>query len=450
MEEFVGGIGQADYRAGAGYRLAVAYTHMFEWLKRKLLLLLRRSESYTKTDMLYMAQGGFWLTLAKGVGMFSSLLLAAAMANLIPAEVFGTYKFVLSAAGIIGAFALTGIGTAIIQAVARGYEGALRSGIVEYLKWSIGTITLSVAAALYYWINDNSILATAFLIVAVFNPILIGSSFFTQFISGKKDFKTQSIFDSIADFIPAIILISAVYVSDDPALIILTFFIAGTIINLMLYRATIKKYRPNESIDPQTIPYAKHLSLIGVMGKVGENIDKVLVFHYLGAAPLALYAFAQTPIAQLKLLNEIPVKLAIPKLSTRSLAELKRTLPRKIFLLVGIMAVIVVSYIVVAPFIFKLLFPKYVGAVIYTQILALSLILAPGSIFSDALAAHMKKRELYISQAILPIVKIALFILLLPLFGIWGAVWATIISQAITFVVFGYLFWQAKHEGVTV
>lgn len=159
-----------------------------------------------------------------------------------------------------------------------------------------------------------------------------------------------------------------------------------------------------------------------------------------------MYAFAQTPIAQLKLLNEIPVKLAIPKLSTRSLAELKKTLPRKVFLLVGIMAVIVVSYIAVAPFVFKLLFPKYVGAVIYTQILALSLVLAPGSIFSDALAAHMKKKELYISQAILPTLKIALLFLLLPLFGIWGAIWAAIISQVAMFAVFAYLFWQVKHE----
>ncbi len=419
---------------------------MFLSLRDALHKSLKWSETYTKTDMLYMAQGGFWLTLAKGVGMFSSLLLAIAMANLIPPEVFGTYKFVLSAAGIIGAFSLAATGTAIIQAVARGYEGALRSGIVSYLTWSVGMVFISCAAALYYLLNDNNTLALSFLLVAVCNPILIGFSFFSQFISGKKDFRTQSLFDSIADFIPTLILVAALFFTENPVLIIFVYFVAGTTINLVLHYATIRKYRPNVAIDPETIPYAKHLSLMAIMGKIGENIDKILVFHYLGAVPLAIYAFAQTPVAQLKLLNDIPVKLALPKLSERNFLELKKSLPRKIFLLVGIMIVLVAAYILVAPLLFKLLFPKYVGAVIYTQILALSLILAPGSIFSDALTAHMKKKELYIAQTILPITKIGLFLLLLPPFGIWGAVWATLISQCITFMLFAYLFWQAKQE----
>src|SRR3989338_9964386 len=125
-------------------------------LKHNFLAFLRWSESYTKTDMLYMAHGGFWLTLAKGIAMFSSLILATAMANLIPPEVIGTYKFVLSGAGIIGAFSLTAIGTAITQAVARGYEGALHSGILSYLKWSLGMVVISLAATLYYYVTGTT------------------------------------------------------------------------------------------------------------------------------------------------------------------------------------------------------------------------------------------------------------------------------------------------------
>ncbi len=419
---------------------------MFLSLKDSLYRALRWSESYTKTDMLYMAHGGFWLTLAKGVGMFSSLLLAAAMANLIPPEVFGTYKFVLSGAGIIGAFTLTGMGTAIIQAVSRGYEGTLRLGVSSYLKWSFGMTGISLAAALYYLLNGNITLAASFLVVAFCNPLLIGFSFFSQFISGKRDFRTQSIFDSTADLIPALILIGSLFFTQNPVLIILVYFAAGMGINLLLHYATMRKYRPNSTVDPETIPYAKHLSLMGMMGKIAENVDKVLIFHYLGAAQLAMYAFAQTPIGQLKLLNDIPAKLALPKLSGRNFLELKDSLPRKIFLLVGVMCLIVIAYIIIAPFLFKLLFPKYLGSVIYTQVLALSLIFAPGSMFGEALTAHMKKKELYISQTILPLTKIGLFILLLPLFGVWGAIGAIIASQALMFTLSGYLFWRAKHE----
>ncbi len=417
---------------------------MLASLKRSFHSLARWSQVYTKTDMLYVMHGGFWLTLAKGIGMLSSLLLAVAMANLIAPEVFGTYKFVLSAAGIIGAFSLTSMGTGIIQAVARGYEGALRSGISAYLKWSIGTVGISLAAALYYFLNGNNTLALSLLLVAVCNPILTGSSFFSQLISGKKDFKTQSVFDSIADVVPALILIGALFFTENPILIVFTYFASGIVINLLLHYATVKKYQPNAATDPETIPFVKHLSFMGILGKVGENIDKVLVFHYLGAAPLALYAFAQTPIAQLKLLADIPVKLALPKLSGRSFLELKQTLPRKIFILMGIMLVIAICYIAIAPLVFKILFPKYIGAVIYTQLLAISLVFTPAAMFSAALTAHMKKKELYISQAILPALKIGLFVVFLPLYGIWGAIWVTIAHQFVTFAVFGYLFWTAK------
>ncbi len=412
-------------------------------LRNRLHDLLRWSEAYTKTDMLYAAHGGFWLTLAKVVGMTSSLLLAVAMANLIPLEVFGNYKFVLSAAGIIGAFTLTGTGTAIIQAVARGYDGALRAGMREYLKWNFISVPVSLVAALYYFVNGNAILGFSFVIVAVCNPLLVGSSFFSQFISGKKDFRTGSIFDSIADVVPAAILIGTLFLTSNPILIILVYFVAGTSMNLLLYRATLKKYCPNDSTDIKTVPYAIHLSIMGVMGKIAENIDKVLVFHYLGAAQLAIYVFAQTPIGQLKLLNDIPAKLALPKLSERDFSSLKRSLPRKVFLLVGIMLIVVISYILVAPLLFKLLFPKYLDSIIFTQILALSLVFVPGTMFSEALTAHMKKKELYISQAILPLTKIGLFLLLLPLFGIWGAIATIILSQLITFVVHGFLFLRA-------
>ena len=416
---------------------------MLTRLKVRMHDILRWSETYTRTDMVYMTQGGFWLSLAKVVGLLSSLLFAVAMANLVPPEVFGTYKFVISGAAIIGAFSLGGVGIAIVQAVARGFEGALYQGTKAYLKWSFGVIAISIATAMYYFLNGNSVLAISFLIAGACNPIITGFSFFGTFISGKKDFRTFSIYDTLRNVAPAFAVIATVFFTDNPVLIILAFFVSSVAVNLLLYHSTVRKFRPNERVDPQSIPYAKHLSLMGIMVKIAENIDKVLVFHYLGAAQLALYAFAQTPIGNLKLLNDIPARLALPKLSERNFVELRSSLPRKILLLVGVMAVVVGLYIAFAPFIFRLLFPAYLDAVIYTQILALSLLFAPGTMFGEALTAHMKKKELYFSQALLPIIKIALFLLLLPPFGIWGAVAAIIASQFLTLVLYAFQFWRA-------
>ena len=95
-------------------------------IRYKVKELLLRSEKYTKTDMLYLARGGFWLTLGQGLGIIAGLLLVIGFANLLPKEVYGNYKFILSLGGIIGAFTLTGMSIAVTQAVARGFEGNFR------------------------------------------------------------------------------------------------------------------------------------------------------------------------------------------------------------------------------------------------------------------------------------------------------------------------------------
>lgn len=424
--------------------LNTTWSDIFMNLRNWLYSLLRHSERYTRTDMIYLAQGGFWLFTAKVIGFVSSLALATAMANLIAPDIFGTYKFALSAAGLLGALSLTGAPSAIIQAVARGYEGALVKCTKSYLRWSLGTVLIGVFAAIYYFLHQNVTLSLALLLAGILNPLLVTSSFFSPFLSGKRAFKAQSLLDGIADLFPTAVLIGALFITESPLILIATYFAAGITINSLLYLYTFRTYSPNDRHDPETLPYAKQLSLLGVMGKVGENIDKVLLFHFVGPVPLAIYVFAQTPIAQLKLLNEIPVKLAFPKMSQRNFFELQRSLPRKILFLILGMSAIVLLYIIVAPFLFELLFPAYLASVPITQVLALSLILVPGSLFYDALSSHMKKRELYISQTILPIIKIGLFLILLPPFGVWGAVATTLIWQVITFLLFAHLFLTAK------
>ena len=89
---------------------------MVQKAKNKIYKALRWSEKYTKTDMLYLAKSGSWLSFGHGFAMLSGFFMSLAFANLFPRESFGTYKFVLSMAGILGAFSLTGMGTAVTQA----------------------------------------------------------------------------------------------------------------------------------------------------------------------------------------------------------------------------------------------------------------------------------------------------------------------------------------------
>jgi O-antigen/teichoic acid export membrane protein len=106
---------------------------MINNLKEKAVRALRWSQKYTKTDMVYLAKGGGWLSIGQVVEKLSALGLAIAFANLIPQETYGTYKYIISLGGIIAIFTLSGLRTAVTQAVARGYEGSLEFGFKEML-----------------------------------------------------------------------------------------------------------------------------------------------------------------------------------------------------------------------------------------------------------------------------------------------------------------------------
>ena len=60
-------------------------------LKQKIYRLLRWSERWTRTDMVYFTKGGFWLSLGQIFGSLAGLVLALIYANFLPKTTFGIY-----------------------------------------------------------------------------------------------------------------------------------------------------------------------------------------------------------------------------------------------------------------------------------------------------------------------------------------------------------------------
>ena len=92
-------------------------------MKARLIKILRWSEKYTKTDMVYLIKNGLWSGSAQFVSAVLGLLASIAFANLLPQEIYGQYKYLFSIAGIIWAFSLTNLSISVTQAVSRGFEG---------------------------------------------------------------------------------------------------------------------------------------------------------------------------------------------------------------------------------------------------------------------------------------------------------------------------------------
>lgn len=413
-----------------------------ENLKNRLYRALRLSERYFKTDMVYFAKGGSWLFTGQIFLTVLSFLLSVAYANFLSKDTFGVYKYVLSVSALFLAFSLTGLGTALTRSVARGFDKTLQSAFWVQVKWGAGISIVATSASLYYYINDNLILALAMLVVGIFSPLSQAAGLFLTFLNGKKDFKTKAIFDILYNLFPFLALLVALAVTDNPIILLLVYFISFTLSALFFFFKTKKKYPGNERLDAQTLSYGKHLSVINILGIVAGSIDKILIFHYLGAAQLAIYAFAIAPATQFSSLLKSITVLSFPKLAENTPRIILATLPEKVKKLFLLLTIPTALYILIAPQFYNLLFPQYLESIFYSQIYILTLLFFPQEIIRTALTAQQSKRALYIITTSGSVLKIILFAVLLPLYGIMGAIGTMLIINIFT----AYLNYHYLHK----
>jgi len=392
---------------------------------------LKRAEKYTKTDMVYIAKGGMWLTLAQVAASLFSLPLSIAFAYFLTPQEYGVYRYALSVASVVGIFSLTGLGTAITRSVARGFGGALRQGFWINLRWSFLLVLVALIGAGYYAFRDNYALSAAMLVIAVFSPLFNSSGFFISHLNGLRDFKTASIYSTWRNLIGAAAVLTAVVLSRDPVIILAVYFISYTLTGLYFHHRTLKKHTENESPDPEMKNLSKHLSFTNGLAVLADKLDSILLFQFIGGAQVAIYAFAEIVPDLINRLTKNIIPLALPKFANRDRSE-HGDLFQKAFLFNLAFLPLVVIYIFAAPYLFALFWPTYMESVLFSQVLAF-LVLFNGMIPTTFIESQGAVREKYIITLVGSGTRIVFVIIGVLLYGIWGAVFARFITKIVGF-----------------
>jgi len=395
----------------------------------KLSKWIRTTSGFLGINIAYILKGGSFLTLGNIVSAAVNFVLAFFFARLLPKEIYGTYGYILAWVSVFGIFALPGMDNAVIQSVSRGFESSFISGWKSKVKYGfMGTVASLLIGA--YYNNGNQTLSLAFFAAAIFIPFLNGFQIYNAYLLGKKEFKTSAYYTISGQLFIALTLITALYLTNNIVYLISAYLIANFIPNFVFFTRTKLKARLSVSEEDAGLTnYAKHLSLINVVSIIASYLDQFLAFHFLGPANLANYAFATAPPEQIKGLFKGLPDLALPKFSERSEEELKKTMWRKILILSVFTILIVAAYIILAPWFYKIFFPRYVDAVFLSQIFALSLLNTPPSLIIGALTAHKKIKKLYLFNIISPLFQIIIMAVLASLYGLIGLIIARIVAR---------------------
>jgi O-antigen/teichoic acid export membrane protein len=411
-----------------------------------MIRLLRWSEKYTKTDMVYLARGGSWSVIGQIVTAIASLALSVIFSRYVSKDVYGNYKYILSVVGILSILSLNNLGTAVAQSAARGYDGALVEGFRQNLRWSILIFGGAAAIAMYYLFFGNVTLALGILLGGIVTPFLSSANLAGSFLAGKQDFPRATIYFGIVGvIIPALALIVTVILTKSLLWLIAVYFISNLAIDFYMYLRTTKAYDVHVGPrDEEMLSYGKHLSLMGLLGGIVGYLDQLLLFHFAGSVNLAIYAFAIGIIDQTKGPFKTLDKMIQARFANRKSEHIEEHMTRRVLLVFFVGLICAGAYIVIAPFLYHVLFPTYTESVPFSQVYALGLLGIGFIPFSSYFAAHKKIREQYTLNLVSGCLQIGFMSAGVILWGLWGLVIARISAGILNGVIAAFLYYITR------
>ncbi len=354
-------------------------------------------------------------------------MLIVAFANLLPKETYGLFRYILSLAGILSIFTLTGIKRAIGQAVASGHDGALKVGVRYQLRWNILLFIAFLLLGLYYLLNGNLQIAISLFVIGVSAPITTALSTYGAYLEGKRAFGPNNIFSAISTLVYVLGILTAIILSGEIVWLIFAYSITTLATNIFFYLRTLKILAPLNDDAGEAIKYGKKLTWIGLIAPIASQIDSIILTHFWGATQLAIYSLAQAIPNRANSFIKSLVDIGMPKFVIKKDEEMESIFFRRISQGLFIGALCSILYVLLVPYLFKYLIPQYIDSIFYSQLLAISLVFAmPNRYISLLLESQKLSRLIFINSLIVNIVKISLYIILGMLGGIIGLVIAYI------------------------
>jgi len=398
------------------------------WLKNLYL----KTKNYPALDLPFYFKSGSWVIGSKTVVQLVNLLIAIIFTRLASKELFGNYKFILAILSLLSIFSLPGFKEALLKYVAEDYNNIYQPVRKMILRWSlVGSLVILLISYYYLILENNNLFAKIFLIAAVFFP-LIFFDLWKSFFSAKLKFKKLFIFNLIQSVFLLITIFLILLLSKNLLLLITTYLIIISLFNLIYnHQGEVKNQGQASKAEVKKVKkYGRFLNFLQVINLSCENLDKIILNVFLGPQNLATYAFAIIIPKTLKEYANSLLNIIVPKLVKMDEAKIKSKIKSNLLLIIATSIIASAILIITIPYFIKILFTKqYADAIPYAQLMSLILIFAPLTKLVAKYALAKEKKYIYsLLNNYSQFVAIILYFILIPIWGIQGAIYSTLIT----------------------
>ena len=396
------------------------------------------AERFLNLSLSYAWKNSKWVFINSAVNILGSFFTSIAFANFISPTLYGSYKYLNSIGSSLDFLKIKWIDSVAVQELAKDKDGAFFWAINQKIRWGLLFFVGLLIASGFYFLQGNYAFAGALLILAATEvPINILGTY-NVLLQSKRLFREDSLYSSSNTILRTLLLIAVLFFAPNLIFIFLTTNGVAVLANAYFYFKTIRQfspemYRQSTPIDTDTEHFSRHLYFLNIFATITNNIDSLLLFHFLGPETLAVYAIARSfPNLIQTVISNISF-IYFPKLVTLGLEQLKQAFWQRLAQATAIGGLISLVYISVIPFVFDTIYPKYQDATFYTQLISLSFILfTPGRYFAYIFQVQRLITSIYVTALISLTIRFTLYIVLGYVAGIMGIIVAYFVSYFIS------------------
>ncbi len=399
-----------------------------------------------------------FILLLRVVERLTGFVVMFVLFRMLTKEQVSEYSYIQTVLSICAIFAIQEFQNTVSQSVSRGFLGVYRQASLIALRWSLlGSLFLFGFAA-WYGIAGQLRLAYGFVIAAVIFPMFHGLSHWKGLYLGEKNFSGFALAESTNSLIKVmfIIIVFLSYLtsfskidlksteswmkpveSQQALLIIIFIYLAVPAAqNLRQSVRCFRRVSKNAPVENGALAYGLHANWFSAVGTVASNLDRVLIFTFLSSPLLAVFVAAEKFAEVLQsIVQDLGATLA-PKFAVMS--GYTRSLNSKLKLFSFGMGVLIMLFTILAlPKLLLLVFGEsYRESIIYAQLLmggvALNNLTTLQFRFIRSRLDVINFRKILVSGSVC---KIVISAMLIPIFGLNGAIASVLIHRAILFVI---------------
>jgi O-antigen/teichoic acid export membrane protein len=374
---------------------------------------------------------GFYLGVNNLVTPLFALVSSVVLTRLLSRTDYGTYAFFLSAVLVLDFTSLTGMGTALIHATARGFPGTLRNATTTRLKGSLVGAAILLLLAVYQVSRTDIESALMLVVCGLAFPFYNPFTNFLYYLVGRREFRRMALMQSLQLVLSYLPLFLVVYWTRDYRSALVTHLIATPLVRYGFYRVVVARVPKDAPVDPGYLSYGYQLTFMGVLGSIETHIDRLALGTFFSPMALASFHVGKSIGFQGRNVWNVAYHYVYPALAAR--ASSREPFPRALF---GVLTIYLLSLGVIylsVPWAVAMVYPAAYedSAVTARWFLVAAAMGGPAAVFDTFFLAQSRMRAAWGGRLARTTLYVASLYPLTRHFGIDGFCYAAVGANAV-------------------